>query len=720
VFLGVFAAKKHYDETLIIWIDGWHMSGLTVTLLGPLIVEINRQPVAFPYEKLRALLAYLCAEPSHPFSRGRLAGLLWPDQPQQAAQESLRQALSRLRAAINDRAADPPFLLVDHGGAQINPASGITVDLWTFQDLLGRTAAHHHRSVHSCLACAALLEKAAGLVRGPFLQDLHLPDSDLFESWAQTFRERINNQSLELFGSLSEIYERRADHDQARKYAQRQIEIDPYHEAAHRLIMRSLVRAGMRSQAAAHFNQLRQLLADELGIIPEDETTALFQSIRQGQALPGPAAAPAVSLPAPLSPLVGRVVELSELCHWLSDPDRRLISVTGPGGVGKTRLVVQAVSQAAAIFADGAVFVPLTTEGGSTGLVRAIAVAARLPSAADPFPALVAHLQPRETLLVIDGFEHALEERVLLNRLLEACPRLVILTTSRQRLNLSGEWVFALGGLEVPPPSITDRLEAYSAVLLFCQCARRANQHFQLDDPNRAAVGEICRLTGGIPLAIQLAAAWTRSLPCHEIAREIRRSLDFLGQPEGPEAAHSSVRAVFNQTWQKIDAQDQAVFARLAVFRGGFDRAAAEAVAGARIDHLARFVDQSLLPASAEGRYDLHDLLRQFGMEKLREAGEEPAARQRHFDYYYQLAQQHQNQLRQSNDLSAFLWFALEAANLNEALAWAAEAEAEPERSAQLSVWMHPHWHQTGLHKLTPENLNRRDFLTGPAGSEGE
>jgi predicted ATPase/DNA-binding SARP family transcriptional activator len=698
------------------------MPRLVIQLLGPFIVTKDVQPVRFSYDKVRALLAYLAVEGGHtlrgggPISRARLASLLWPDQPQSAAQDSLRQALSRLRSLIDDRDALPPFLLVERDTIQINQGSSLQIDLEAFEDALAKSTAHHHRSLPSCPTCAVILEKAASLVRGDFLEDLCLPDSDLFENWATTQRERIKIQALELFSRLTQFYERRGDPDRTLTYAARQIQIDPYHEPAHRQMMQALVRSGQRSQAVLHFNRLKQLLEDELGILPTTETLTLFETIRQGHNLPDPFTIQVRTLPVPFTPLVGRLVELSELSVWLSDPDRRLISLVGPGGVGKTRLAIQAVQQAASMFSDGVVFIPLTRISDTTiqtastspaALAIAIAGGLGLTGVGDPWSQVLAALEKQEMLLVLDGFEHVLAGCERVAELLEANTGLVILITTRQRLDLPGEWVFGLGGLDVPPPYMNNQLEAYSAVSLFCQCARQVNQSFELNEANQASIGEISRLVDGLPLAIRLAAAWARSLSCTEIATEIRRGLDILSALPRPgmEGGQSSVRAVFEQSWNRLDLPDREFFPRLSVFRGGFDRTAAERVAGATIETLTRLVDHSLLRMSLDGRYDLHDLLSQFGAEKLQQAGAEATTRRGHFEWYYSQAEQNERMLTSDGVLKAFIWLIREAANLGEALNWA-QSNA-PEQAGQLARWMHSDFHQTGVHIFVQQQQMR-------------
>lgn len=706
------------------------MPELAIQLLGPFVVTRDGQRVTFSYDKVRALLAYLAveSEPSTsglgPISRARLAGLLWPDQPQISAQNSLRQALSRLRSLIEDRATISPFLLVERDTIQVNRATNIHIDLDSFRDTLARVATHRHRNWLACPTCAAQLENAEHLIHGDFLNDLVLPDSDLFESWASTWRERIRNQALKLFSGLAQFYERRGEPDRTLAYAARQIEIDPYHEPAHQQMMRALVHSGERSQAVRHFNSLKQILADELHILPAAETTALFEDIRQGGLPPDPFTTRVHNLPVPLVRLVGRTVELSELTIWLSDPDRRLISLVGAGGVGKTRLAIEAARGAAGMFSDGVVYVPLVPAGrnatpvtmatdrtnpslvASSPLIGAIAAALGLSGAAG-WPQVLATLRTQEVLLAMDGFEHVLAERERVAELLETNARLVVLTTTRQRLALPGEWVFDLGALEIAPPYMDSQLESYSAGALFCECARHVNRAFVLNDANRASIGEICRLVGGLPLAIRLAAAWAGSLSYTEIASEIRRGLDILsGLPApGTDEIQGSVRTVFEQSWNRLALPDQGVFARLSVFRGEFDRASAEQVAGASTETLARLVDQSLLRMNLEGRYDVHDLLSQFGAEKLNQVGEEAATRLRHFEWYRARAEENERLFNSPDALKAFIWLIREAANLREALAWA--GVNAPEQASQLARCMHLDLHQWGVHLLAQSQWQR-------------
>ncbi|CAN5837991.1 hypothetical protein BH23DEI1_BH23DEI1_13550 [soil metagenome] len=338
----------------------------------------------------------------------------------------------------------------------------------------------------------------------------------------------------------------------------------------------------------------------------------------------GAAPAPSV-LPTPSSPLVGRHDELSIIATNLADPHCRVLTLFGPGGTGKTRLVIQAAANEVerASFPDGVFFVPLDSLSdpdlipSTIGRTLGIDLEPHEPAVTQ----VGRHIGDRRMLVVLDNYEHVMEGAHLPSELVQACPGLRILVTSRERLNLEEEWVLPLPGLSVPHVGATTHEEAhrYDAVQLFVNRAKRSRLNFSLEDEDPVHVCHICRLVVGSPLGIELAAAWVKMMGCDEIAQEIQSSIDFLeSSNRNVTARHRSIRACFEYSWTLLSPKEQDVFARLSVFQGSFTRDAAKEVAGTSLPFLVSLVDKSLLHVEG-GRYEGHPLLRQYAGEKLAE-----------------------------------------------------------------------------------------------------
>jgi predicted ATPase/transcriptional regulator with XRE-family HTH domain len=348
-----------------------------------------------------------------------------------------------------------------------------------------------------------------------------------------------------------------------------------------------------------------------------------------------------VALPVSLTPLFGRDMELTAISHLLHDPQCRLVTLIGPGGIGKTHLAIEAVTQQQALFADGGAFVSLAPVVGREQMVSTIADALGLVlySASDRADQLIAALRTKALLLVLDNVEHLLPEIAcvtLLRDLVRDAPKVKLLATSREPVRLQAEWVFEVQGLPVPESAEPEALEASSAARLFLQRARQAQVGFTLATEEREAVWQICRLVAGLPLGIELAAAWVATLSCQEIAHEIQRTMDFLAATahDIPER-HRSIRAAFEHSWALLSAEEQRVLRNVAVFRGGFGREAAEYVAGATLTLLSALVSKSLLRRAPAGRYDLHDLVRQYALDLLDQDTQAAARiRTRHCQYF--------------------------------------------------------------------------------------
>lgn len=350
---------------------------------------------------------------------------------------------------------------------------------------------------------------------------------------------------------------------------------------------------------------------------------------------------------------MGREEELAAIGRLLDDETCRLLTLTGPGGIGKTRLALQAAADRLDIFADGVCLAALADLPSADLLVGELAAALGidLGASTEPRALLIEQLSKRELLLVLDNFEHLLAEASLLSEIVAGAPDVTLLVTSRERLNLHGEWVYSVAGL--PLPACSDQgdlplaqLATNDAVQLFVQSARRARADFALTASNAEDVAQICRLTAGMPLAIELAASWSRALSCAELVQELEHSVAFLSAAarDGPER-HRSLAAVFEHSWQRLAGDEQRALRQIAVFGGGFRREAAREICGTTLQTLKELVDRSLLRHSLEGRYELHELIRQYAAQKLALAGDDAQLRRRHATYFRTLAEQAEPEL---------------------------------------------------------------------------
>ena len=382
-------------------------------------------------------------------------------------------------------------------------------------------------------------------------------------------------------------------------------------------------------------------------------------------------------LPGRLTPFIGRQTDLDMVQTLLRDPFVRLITILGAGGMGKTRLALQLADILQAQFQHGVVFIPLAQLNSIDELLPELAgsLGVQLPPAGDLQQALMDTLADRQVLLVLDNFEQLLEEAMLVHDMLAAGPQVKVLVTSREKLNLEGECLYRLQGLSLPAPGSAQRAEEFDAVRLFLQKARQARPGFCMDAENTPDVVRICQQVDGLPLGILLAAAWVEHFSPAEIANQTSRSLDFLtGELRDAAPRHSGMRAVFDSSYHRLDQGQKTVFRRLAVFRGGFNLAAAEAVADANLRILLALVDKSLLWRDPDsGRYDMHELLRQYASEELAAAGEPGSISAAHANYYITFVVQRQVQLISSLQSQALDEIQVDFENIRQALRWVVE-----------------------------------------------
>lgn len=665
------------------------MPRLSLSLLGSFQVTLDGEPVTgFESDRVRALLAYLAVEADRPHRRDALAGLLWPGWPNRSALTNLRNALSNLRKAIGDRESASPALLVNRETLQFNPAGDSWVDVQTFRAL---TAADQP---------AARVEDGIALYRGSFLDGFGLEDSAPFEDWAQVVREQLQRQCLAALVQLAEHYEQHGDLAKACQYAWNQIDLAPWQEETHRRLMRLLALSGQRGAALAQYETCRHVLKQELGVEPSPETVALYERIRDGEIEERQeAATPPVtpsgllrpsSLPVWLTPFVGRQDLLAEIHDHLMDPTCRLLTLVGPGGSGKTRLAVEAAARLDNTFPHGMHFVSLASLQSADHIVPAVAHALGFlfHEQEEPRRQLLHYLSQKRMLLVLDNFEHLIagpepdqEDGVgIVTAFLQAAPGVKVMVTSRVGLNVQGEHLVPVPGMgypEQPPARLSDALE-YGAVKLFVQDAQRVRPGFEPADEDMAQVIQICRLVQGMPLGLLLAAAWMRMLSPAEIAAQLAtHQLDFLEVEwhDVPERQRS-MRAVFDYSWRLLSERERQVLAELSVFRGGFTYPAAQQVANvegtaATLRDLMGLVNCSMLQRTPSGRYEIHELLRQYAEEKLHQSPDGcHAVRDRHAAYFTAALRQQALELQGSHQQEALAEMDAESDNGWAAWSW--------------------------------------------------
>ncbi len=562
----------------------------TLHLSGPPQVRVAGEVIhGFESEKALALLAYVTLT-GRPVNRDHLAGLFWGEFSTERSRGNLRRVLHNLTHLL------PELLEVERHSVRL-VAERATVDVFEFE----RQAANADRDA---------LAAALGWCGGELLEGVTLADCPEFELWLVSERERWRAEVLVALEMLIAARARQGDYVAAVVLLERALALAPWLESLHRRKMLLLARSGHPSAALKQYEVCRRILHDELAAAPSHETESLRTHILAAQQRPRP------SLPVASTPLVGRSAELAELSALLLDPARRLITVTGPGGVGKSTLALAAAAENSFAFLDGVLFAPLTAISQPDDLPGLLLHLLGLTPTGRISPAdqLLDALRSRELLLVLDNFEHLLAANAtaaaaLLRRVIETVPQVKLLVTSRARLHLRTEWVLPLQGLE---------LTADGAPRLFWQCLAQNNLRYAHTADDDAGVDEICRVLAGLPLGIELAAAQSAVTGCRTVASRLLGSLDALQSHlrDMPDRQRS-LRAVFDDSWTLLSVAEQHALAQLALFPTEFGAAAARAIAATESTLLERLVDQSLLLRVDHERYALHPVVREFAAARL-------------------------------------------------------------------------------------------------------
>jgi predicted ATPase/DNA-binding SARP family transcriptional activator len=642
---------------------------LQIDTLGGLSIWLGKLPGApgaeverrlhFDARTATALLVYLACH-ARPLARETLAELFWPERSQEQALANLRACIHRLRRQL------APYLETTRQTVAFAPGVSIQVDA---------------RELETHLSAGRLLE-AVALYQGDFLDGFYLEGSPTFEQWALLERERLRNLVISAYQQLITQAAAAGQPETAIRHAEQLLHLDPLHEPTHRQLMRLLAQTGRRAAALAQYAACCRVLEAELAAPPDDATTALYEQIRAGldqeqaqhsshhqtsaRALSSAVGSPQHNLPPQPTPFIGRKAELAQVYDLLTNPDCRLLTLLGAGGIGKTRLALEAAAHLAGSFAHGVCFVSLAPIANSDFVLAAIAQSLGLqPVIGDLLAQVTAYLQQRALLLVLDNFEHLLDEAEMVAHLLHGAPLLKVLVTSRERLYLREEWLLSVTGLgmETELPS--------EAGQLFLHSAQRVRPGFTAHGQEEA-IAAICQQVEGMPLALELAASWVRVMTCAEIARQMQANLDFLTtrMRDLPER-HRSLRALFDRSWRLLSSAEQEVLRRVSVFRGGWMPEQAAELTGATLPLLLGLVDKSLVRASGHNRFDLHELVRQYAAEQLEANGEGDLVRERHYAAYLRHFRTGDSYLRGPEASTWLARMIAEQDNLRAALEWA-------------------------------------------------
>ncbi|KAB2350908.1 BTAD domain-containing putative transcriptional regulator [Actinomadura rudentiformis] len=711
-------------------------------VLGPLAVWTDDGTrVTIPEAKVRALLADLLTQPGRVASTDRLIDDLWGDRPPRNPLGTLQARVSQLRKALADAEPGGRDLVVSRAPGYLLEVAPDAVDAGRFETLVAQA-----RQAGDPRSRAALLADALALWRGPAYADF----AD--DAFARAAIVRLDELRLAALEAHAEARLELGEHSLLTGELAGLVERHPLRERLRAAYMRALYRAGRPSEALATYGELRDRLRDELGLDPGPELAALHQAILEQDPALTPAtsvAARAPRLPAALSGLIGRAEAVSEVGVLLKTGrygGPRLVTLTGPGGVGKTRLAIETAREAGDAFPDGVWLVELTAlapGGRDVAELVAATLGVREENAAgtdpderhEPSDRVADALTARRALLLLDNCEHVIEPVAeLVERLLKAAPELQVLATSQEPLGLAAERVVAVPPLDLPDSDAgaPEELRKSSAVRMFVARAEAAAPGFAFDAESAPAVAAICRRLDGIPLALELAATRVRLLGVHELAARLDDRFRVLAAGHrGAPARQQTLRAMIDWSWELLSDPERTVLRRLAVHSEGATLDSAEAIcagdgvqssdvrAGDVLDVLARLVDRSLVVTAAPlplhgPRYRLLESVAAYALERLQDAGEERLVRQQHARYHADLAERAAERLRGPEQRRWLERLDIESANLRAALDHAArDGDAHLAlRLVNAQAW---HWYLRGRFREARRSLDRALSVEGEA-----
>lgn len=679
---------------------------LVLEFLGLPQVHLDKKPVAADRRKAIALIVYLAVNDvkhsPQKYSRESLSALLWPDYDQTRAFSNLRRTIWEIHQVLGEG-----WLIAERESVCLNGDAKIDLDIARFLDLISQ----------GCQQTAAalripLLADAVRLYRNHFLTGFSLKDAYPFNEWAFAESEELRHQLADALSLLSTDYGSLGKAEKAIPHARRLIALEPLNESAHRQLMEIYIQAGQHSAALKQYQVCEQILRKELNLDPQPETRELYKKIRKREIKPARVEkeleifTPQHNLPFQLSSFIGREKEQEEIATLLKK--NRLVTLAGVGGIGKTRLALQVGQKLLNGYPDGIWFIPLDSLSNPTLVPQTVASIfdIRETAAHSTVDILKNMLRPKSLLLILDNCEHLLDSCAqLIRTLLQSCPQLSILTTSRELLKMEGEAAHYLDPLSIPEDRASlEKLTEYESIQLFTERAALALSTFSLTKEDAQAIVEICRKVDGIPLAIELAAARVNILQVEEILKQLQHSFAVLvSDNKASLPRQQTLQASMDWSWGLLNEAEQIFLKQLSVFEGGWTLESARVVCDvdplgvvALINALAK---KSLIAVEKESghetRYRFHEIVRAYALEKFIQSGSQESVRTRHLTYFLNLSEQAELELRGPARVEWMDRLNQERHNIRAALHWA--DRTDPEAGLYLSARLMRYWESADL-----------------------
>lgn len=568
------------------------MATFHLRVLGHFSASVGEKTLdTFSTDKIRALLAYLAIEAGRPHQRNQLATLFWGEREESAARNNLRKSLFRLRKTLGDEANT--ILTVTRSSVQFNASAG-QADVTQFETLAQADD-------------VAALSKAAELYQGSLLAGLALADAPTFDEWLIPRREQLHQQALSVLHRLTELHLAKRAYERARATAERQLSLEAWFEPAYRQLIRLHLAMGNRALAVAQYERCAAVLMKELGSEPSAETQALLDD--------APPAGQLHHFPPIHTTFVGRESDVTRVITRLNHSETQLITLTGTGGIGKTRLATEAVRRAfASQPTKSTYFIALGGVATQAGVWHVLGEGLGIPAGTHGLTptTILNHLKQHNPLLILDNYEQLMPDTTCIEQILHQAPDVQLIVTSRVPLNLRAEWRIPLDGLPLPDDS-TASMADYAAVQLLLSAGQQMHPDLQVSANNQAHISKICHILAGMPLALEIAGSWLSLFTPQMLAEQLERNLNFLvSRHRDVSGRHRSLRAIFDHTIAQLKPIERQTLTRLSYFEESFSLPAGLTIANAPFQVFNTLLDHALLKRHSEGRFTMHPVLLTF------------------------------------------------------------------------------------------------------------